>query len=129
MRRSGTSQSKTKKVFPFFTAVIACVVFAIAPLTAAGQSKTPAKTPQTAKKGASPSTKNPAKKKNDDMPWLQEALKDPEFMKAVGHLTDRLSNEVQMPAPRTQSRILPRLSDSTMFYGALPNYGPVLRQC
>jgi len=113
-----------------FTAVIVTLVLALAPMTALGQTKTPAKAPQsTQKRTASTQTKKPvAKKKADDMAWLEEALKDPELMKAAGHLMERLSSEVQLPAPRTQSRILPRLSDSTMLYGAFPNFGPMLRQ-
>ncbi len=62
------------------------------------------------------------------MAWLQEALKDPEFMKAVEHLSQRLSTELQYPGPRTQSRILPRLSESTGFYAAFPNYGQTLHE-
>jgi type II secretory pathway pseudopilin PulG len=101
----------------------------MAPMTALGQTKAPAKARQSAPKRTAPATaKKPAKPKPDDMAWLQEAMKDPELMKAAGHLMERLSNELQSPAPRTQSRILPRLSDSTVFYGAFPNYGPVLRQ-
>jgi hypothetical protein len=93
------------------------------------QTKAPVKAPQKSTKRTSPQAKKATPKKQaDDMAWLEEALKDPEFMKAVGHLTERLTNEVQLPAPRTQSRILPRLSDSTLFYGALPNYGGTLRQ-
>jgi len=127
MRRSGES-FQTTKLFSLFLATILAAVVSVAPVSAQ-QSKTPAKTPQPAKKGTAHSAaKKPAQKKPDDMAWLKDALKDPEFMKAVSHLSERLSTEVQMPAPRTQSRILPRLSDSTMFYAALPNYGPMLRQ-
>jgi type IV pilus assembly protein PilA len=127
MRRSGES-FQTRKLFSFFIAAIVAVVAGVAPVSAQ-QSKTPAKTSQSAKKGTAPSAaKKPAQKKPDDMAWLQDALKDPEFMKAVSHLSERLSSEVQMPAPRTQSRILARLPNETVFYGALPNYGPALRQ-
>jgi type II secretory pathway pseudopilin PulG len=60
--------------------------------------------------------------------WLEDAAKNPEFMNAVNHLSERLANELQYPAMRTQSHILPRLSDSTAFYMAFPNYGQTLHQ-
>jgi len=127
MRRSGES-FQTTKLFSFFIATILAMMAGVAPM-AAQQTKTPAKAPQSAKKRTAPSAaKKPAQKKPDEMAWLQDAMKDPEFMKAVSHLSERLTTEVQMPTARTQSRILPRLSDTTMFYGALPNYGPMLRQ-
>jgi hypothetical protein len=128
MRRSGESQSQTRKLFALFTAAIISMVLAIAPVSAQ-QAKAPAKPAQSGTKRGATQAKKPAQKKpDDDMAWVEEALKDPDFMKAVNHLVERLGAEVQMPAPRTQSRILPRLSDATMLYGALPNYGPVLRQ-
>lgn len=132
MRRSGKLQFKNAKLSGLFTAVLAILLLAIAPVTALGQTKAPAKpaakAPQSGTKRTSPSTAKKPQKKADDMAWLQEAIKDPEFMKAVSHFTDRLSTELQQPGPRTQSRILPRLSDSTMFYAAFPNYGAVARQ-
>ena len=36
--------------------------------------------------------------------------------------------ELQFPAARTQSRILPRLSGPVAFYFAFPNYGQTLHQ-
>src|SRR5438270_5189987 len=129
MRCSDKLQSKNIKMSCLFMAAIVALLF-IVPVTALGQTKAPAKAPQGKSTRTSPSTvKKPAAHKSDpDLAWLQEALKDPEFMKAVGHLSQRLTTELQYPTPRTQSRILPRLSDSTIFYGALPNYGSVLRQ-
>lgn len=127
MRRFGTRQSRSMKVSLFFTALFVYLL-AIVPMNALGQTRPPAKAPQSGAKRTSPGAKKPAQNKSDDMAWLQAALKDPDFMKAFAHLTDRLSTELQMPAPRTQSRILPHLADDTMFYAAFPNYGPVLRQ-
>jgi type II secretory pathway pseudopilin PulG len=128
MRRSCKSQP-WRKLLPFFTAAILGVLFAVAPMTALGQTKAPAKDPQSGTKRASPSTsKKPSTQKSDDMAWLRGALKDPEFMKAVDHLSQRLTTELQYPGPRTQSRILPRLSDAAGFYAAFPNYGQTLHQ-
>jgi hypothetical protein len=78
---------------------------------------------QTAKKKA------PTNSKSDpDMAWLQDALKNPDLMKEVNHLTERLAKELQYPAVRTQSAVLARLPQNTVFYGAISNFGPQLRQ-
>ncbi len=131
---SDTLHSNQKRRCGLFAAVFVTVLLIIAPMTAQGQTKAPAKVPQSGTKHASPSTasstttKKPSTRKSDDMAWLQDALKDPEFMKAVEHLSQRLTTELQYPGPRTQSRILPRLSDATGFYAAFPNYGQTLHQ-
>ncbi|HEX3587117.1 MAG TPA: hypothetical protein VH024_14040, partial [Candidatus Angelobacter sp.] len=125
MLRSDTLQRGSS----LFAGVFAAVLLTIAPMTALGQTKAPAKAPQSGTKRASPSTsKKPSTYKSDDMAWLQDALKDPGFMKAVEHLSQRLTTELQYPGPRTQSRILPRLSDAAGFYAAFPNYGQTLHQ-
>ena len=128
MRRCGKAQSKILRT-PLLSVILLALLAVMAPRFTQGQTKPATKTPQSGPRRTAPAAKKPAKKQADDMAWLEDALKDPEFMKSVGHMSDRLSTEVQMPAPRTQSRILPHLSDSTMFYGGFPNYGPVLRQC
>ena len=131
---SDTLHSNQKRRSGLFAAVFVTVLLIIAPMTALGQTKAPAKVPQSGTKHASPSTASPSTTskplthKPNDMAWLQEALKDPEFMKAVEHLSQRLTTELQYPGPRTQSRILPRLSDSTGFYAAFPNYGQTMHQ-
>ncbi|HET9840026.1 MAG TPA: hypothetical protein VFR84_17500 [Candidatus Angelobacter sp.] len=128
MRRCGKAQSRIPRTL-LLSAVIVALLAVMTPFFAQGQTKPATKAPQSGAKKTAPAAKKPAPKKADDTEWLEQALKDPELMKAVGHLTDRLTTELQLPASRTQSRILPRLSDSTLFYGAVPNYGPVLRQC
>lgn len=60
----------------------------------------------------------------------------PEQMKELGKypLNDfgevflRLQREVALPAPRQESRLLPLLPASTVFYAAIPNYGDAARQ-
>jgi type II secretory pathway pseudopilin PulG len=60
----------------------------------------------------------------------------PEQMKQLGKypLNDfgevflRLQREVALPAPRQESRLLPLLPPSTVFYAAIPNYGDAARQ-
>jgi len=128
MQRCGKAQSRVPRT-PFRLAMIVVLLAVMTPGFAQNPTKPATKAPQSGAKRTAPAAKKAAPKKSDDMMWLEQALKDPELMKAVGHLMDRLSTEVQMPAPRTQSRIMPRLSDATMVYGAVPNYGSVLRQC
>jgi type IV pilus assembly protein PilA len=128
MRRSGTRQSRSLKVSLVSTFLSVCLLLPIVPMSALGQTKPATKAPPSGTKRTPSATAKKPQKKSDDMAWLEAALKDPEFMKAFAHFTDRLTAELQMPAPRTQSHILPRLSDGTMFYAAFPNYGPVLRQ-
>lgn len=96
------------------------------------QPKTPAKGPQSQTRrpqtGAAKKTA-PAKPQADsDLNWLLEAAKDPELVAAVSHLQQRMAKDLTYPAPRTQSRILSRLPESTVFYAALPNLGPVVHQ-
>lgn len=113
-----------------------CAVLVLASLTlpaaaAQTQAPPPAKraTPQIGKKGPATAAKPAAKKpKADDMAWLQEAVKDPDLMKEVNHLSERLIAEMHYPTPRTQSALLVRLPQSTSFYGAMPNFGPQIHQ-
>src|SRR5262245_38813608 len=54
--------------------------------------------------------------------------KYPGMMDAIGHLMERMRNEITYPAPRSESRLLPQLPDSTVLYMAIPNYGDTMRQ-
>jgi type II secretory pathway pseudopilin PulG len=65
---------------------------------------------------------------DSDLAWLQDLLKNKELMAELEKLGQKLKDGVQNPAPRSQSKILSRLSDSTLFYIALPNYGDTLHQ-
>src|SRR5215831_501127 len=106
MLRPDTLHSNKSGRSSLFAAVFVTVFLMIASMMALGQTKAPAKAPQSGPKRASPSTtKRPSTNKSDDMAWLQEALKDPDFMKAVEHLSQRLATELQYPGPRTQSHI------------------------
>ena len=46
----------------------------------------------------------------------------------LAQLQTKLQQELQFPAPRGQSRLLPLLPESTLVVAALPNYGDTLRQ-
>jgi type II secretory pathway pseudopilin PulG len=63
-----------------------------------------------------------------DAPWLRYLNKYPGLMDELGHLIDKLQHNVQYPPARSESRLLPLLPESTVFYTAIPNYGDVLHQ-
>lgn len=54
---------------------------------------------------------------------LQELNQYPGLLPELGQLFQKIREGVQLPADRTQSRLLPLLPESTLFYGAMPNYG------
>lgn len=54
--------------------------------------------------------------------------KYPGLIGEFGTLQRRLQNEVPLPGPRLQSRLLPLLPASTVFYAAIPNYGDSVHQ-
>lgn len=121
----------TKAMRAGWMALILAVLFTVSSGTVLGQAKAPAKAAsgQAARPAATTAKKSAAAPKSDpDLGWLQEALKDPDFMNAVNHLFERLGKEMQYPALRTQSNVLSRLPQNTMFYGAIPNFGPQMRK-
>ena len=58
----------------------------------------------------------------------QELNKYPGLLPELGQLAEKLKNNVQLPAPRNQSDLLPLLPGSTTYYAALPNFGEAARQ-
>lgn len=60
--------------------------------------------------------------------WLQEFTNNPALTAELGHLIQRLRQDVQYPAARTESRLLPLAPDSTLGYAAFPNYGDAAHQ-
>src|SRR4051812_19225799 len=82
--------------------------------TCLAQSSKPAQPPQ--------STKTPKEQ------WTRELAKNPELMTELGQLFEKLQNGVRLPSPRTESRLLPLLPNTTVFYFALPNYGDAAQQ-
>ena len=68
---------------------------------------------------------------SDDSPDAvieQMNSKYPGMMDAIGHLMERMRKEITYPAPRSESRLLPQLPDSTVLYLAIPNYGDTAHQ-
>jgi type II secretory pathway pseudopilin PulG len=61
--------------------------------------------------------------------WAQQMeAKYPGLLAEFGHLFKKLQSDVQLPAARRESRLLPLLPESTMSYGAFPNYGAAATQ-
>lgn len=58
----------------------------------------------------------------------QELDKYPGLLPEFGQLFLKLENNVQYPAPRAESRLLPLLPESTIFFAAFPNYGDAAHQ-
>jgi type IV pilus assembly protein PilA len=61
-------------------------------------------------------------------PWAQELKSHPELLAEFGRFFEKLKQNIQFPAPRTESRLLPLLPPSTMSYAAFANYGDVTQQ-
>ncbi|HEV8494533.1 MAG TPA: hypothetical protein VGR76_19805, partial [Candidatus Angelobacter sp.] len=120
-----------------FAAVLLVLLWMMGSIAAMGQNNQGATpTPATkrpvapapgAKRPVAPAAKQKAAKPQAQPDWLEDAMKDPGFISGMEHVIQRMA-EIPPPAPRTQSHILPRLSDTTAFYAAGPNYGQTLRQ-
>ena len=57
-----------------------------------------------------------------------ELNKYPGLLQELGQLLQKMQIGVQSPQPRSQSRLLPLLPASTVYYVALPNYGSAAQQ-
>src|SRR5215831_8696246 len=108
-------------------AAVLLVLWMMGSIAAMGQNNQGAAPAPGAKRPAAPATKQKAAKPQAEPDWLEDAMKDPGFISGMEHVMQRMA-EIPPPAPRTQSHILPRLSDTTAFYAAVPNYEQTLRQ-
>ena len=63
-----------------------------------------------------------------EVAWTQELNKYPGLLEEFGRLVEKLQHNVQFPPPRGESHLLPLLPESTMSYGAFPNYGYAAHQ-
>jgi type IV pilus assembly protein PilA len=70
----------------------------------------------------------PSSQDSPDAVIEQINSKYPGMMDAIGHLMERMRNEIRYPAPRSESRLLPQLPESTALYLAIPNYGDTAHQ-
>jgi len=59
---------------------------------------------------------------------FQDLKKYPGLLTEFAQLFKKIQAGVQVPAPRSQSRLLPLLPESTVFYAAFPNYGEASHQ-
>lgn len=60
--------------------------------------------------------------------WSKELEKYPGLLPELEKLIGKLQQNVQLPVSRSESRLLPLLPESTVYYAALPNYGDSARQ-
>jgi type II secretory pathway pseudopilin PulG len=63
-----------------------------------------------------------------DVPGPQDLTKYPGLLAEFGQLLEKIQNSIQLPPPRGESRLLPLLPESTVFYAAFPNYGNASHQ-
>jgi hypothetical protein len=63
-----------------------------------------------------------------EMPWTKDLNKYPGLLPEFSRLIEKLQQNIQFPAPRGESRLLPLLPASTISYAAFPNYGDVTEQ-
>ena len=74
------------------------------------------------------SAQSKAASQQRETPWAQELKNHPELLAEFGRLFEKLKQNIQFPAPRTESRLLPLLPPPTMSYAAFANYGDVAQQ-
>jgi len=137
MRHFEIWQARVLEIRGRFAAVLLVLLWMMGPIAAVGQNnqgaapapgtKRPAAPGSGAKRPVAPAAKQKAARPQAQPDWLDDAMKDPGFISGMEHVIQRMA-EIPPPAPRTQSHILPRLSDTTAFYVAGPNYGQTLRQ-
>jgi hypothetical protein len=88
--------------------------------------------PSSAPAGAQ--AKRPRSAATANTPAQHQPVKGEDWQKYSAVITElvkfqaKLQQELQFPALRSQSRLLPLLPDSTLAVGALPNYGTTLHQ-
>lgn len=61
-------------------------------------------------------------------PLPQDFNQYPGLLPEFGQLFEKLQRDVKFPPPRSQSRLLPLLPESTTLYAAFPNYGEASHQ-
>src|SRR5277367_3510349 len=62
------------------------------------------------------------------VPWTEDMNKYPGLLTELGQLIEKLQHNLQFPAARNESRLLPLMPETTMSYTAFSNYGEVIRQ-
>src|SRR5215470_14578931 len=108
MSRARTLQPGTCPLLRLTVSIAAIFLFATACLAQSKPTSTPGQQAET--------------------PWAKELSKYPGLLPEFGQLVGKLQSEVQFPAPRPESRLLPLLPESTICYAAFPNYGDAMHQ-
>ena len=90
---------------------------------------------QTTTRSAQRTNRAPAKKRppaygtqEDQKSGMEDFQKLMPVIQELGGLMEKLKAGVQLPPSRFQSRLLPLLPASTVFYFSIPNFGEVLHQ-
>ena len=78
--------------------------------------------------GSASRAQNPPTSQANEAPWAQELNKYPGLVEEFSRLAEKLQNNIQFPAPREKSRLLPLVPPSTSVYAAFSNYGEVVSQ-
>src|SRR5271157_2507869 len=65
---------------------------------------------------------------SSDTPWSQDLNKYPGLLPEFGKLVEKLQQNIQFPAARSESHLLPLLPESTISYAAFSNYGDAAQQ-
>ena len=60
--------------------------------------------------------------------WSDDLKKYPGLLTELGQVVSKMQQSVAPPLPRTESRLLPLLPDSTVIYASAPNYGDTAQQ-
>lgn len=63
-----------------------------------------------------------------EIAWSQDLDKHLALLAEFAHLQNKLSNNVQLPGLRYQSRLLPLLPQSTVLFAGIPNYADAIAQ-
>lgn len=74
------------------------------------------------------SAQGTSKAQTSEVSELQQYLNNPALLAEFGRLIEKLGQNVQYPPARSTSRLLPLLPESTLTYGAFPNYGDAAHQ-
>lgn len=108
-------------------AIFLCALGCQAQSAVPQSSASPTKTSQAKPAQSQPTPSKPAGK-TAEMPWTQDFTSYPGLLDELGHLVEKLQQNVQYPAPREASHLLPALPPGTAFYAAIPNYGDATHQ-
>src|SRR5512146_21055 len=128
---AGLSNFKQKFGQRADTAALLCLIVSLLASQGASQKKPSSHAARSAQsvvaKPAATTTEQNGTSK-EQIPWTRQLEKYPGLMDEFARLLGRWQTEIQFPPGRSQSRLLPLLPASTVFYAAIPNYGESAHQ-